>query len=182
MTTNDQRAARARTEANRFSRTNRPINPDAEVLGIAGERAFAILMGIPSFTPATKAPTRGYQFRDPEFGWKVKVTTSRTPGTLFVKAGKVEADVYILAGCDGDPVTENVYFVGWANCDMVKAAPIITPSRKGNYLQPAHAIKRADLWDMEFWCDLTRVPRTRLHQFPAKRQAPENDATPGKLF
>lgn len=138
--------AEKRHRQNVYSRTNTPLESEAERLGVAGELAFAELVGV-DHKVATSAPTRGYQFNlGPKT--KIKVTTSRTPGSLFVKEGKVNADVYVLAGVNGEPDKDNVYFVGWCPASTVRAAEVVTPTRKGGYVQPAHKVPKADLTNM----------------------------------
>ena len=161
---NPEELAKKRHERNAYSRTNRPISGEAEKLGIAGELAFANLIGI-DHTPASAAPTRGYQFNlGPNK--RIKVSTSRTPGNLFVKEGKVTADVYVLAGVSGDADMENVWFVGWAHSGQVHDAPTITPTHKGGYVQPAHAISRDNLMDMKYLLHALDINPEHLLRFP----------------
>lgn len=156
-----------RHSQNAYSRTNKPIESEAEALGIAGEMAFANLIGI-NHTPKSSSPTRGYQF-DLGNNKHIKITTSRTPGNLFVKEGKVLADVYVLAGCDGDPVMENIYFVGWTHKGEILKAPVITPSGRGNYIQPAHKIGRDGLMDMKYLMHALDLNPDHIHRFPLVR-------------
>lgn len=160
---NDE-VAKKRHERNQFSRTNKPIESDADKLGVAGEMAFAELIGI-DHTPTASAPTRGYQFNlGPKT--KIKVATSLTPGNLLVKEGKVTADVYVLAGCSGEPVKENVYFIGWAPASMVKAAEVRNMSKRSDYALPSHAIPRDKLVSMKGLLLGLNVPDSRVLSFP----------------
>lgn len=163
MVHNDELAQR-RSERNAFSRTNKSLTNDAEQIGIAGEQALANLLGI-EHTPASFAPTKGYQFNlGPNK--KIKILTSRTPGNLFVKEGKIHADVYVLAGITGDAVMENVYFVGWTHAGEVRKAPVTTPTRKGDYIQPAHTVHRDNLINMKgILAAFDRNP-DNVHRFP----------------
>lgn len=159
----DELAAR-RHKNNQFSRTNKPLTSDADQIGLAGELAFAELIGI-DHKPASAAPTRGYQFNlGPNK--KIKVLTSRTPGNLFVKEGKVLADVYVLAGVTGDPIAENVYFVGWMHASGVRDAPVRTPTHKADYIQPAHAVPRDDLLGMKYLMHGLDLNPDHLLRFP----------------
>ena len=154
-----------RHKTNQFSRTNRPLENEAERLGVAGELALANLLGLQDYKPASKAPTRGYQF-DLGPGKHIKIVTSRTPGNLFVKEGKVTADVYILAGVTGEPVMENVYFVGWTHKQRVMEAKTVTPTRKGDYVQPAHQVPRDDLMGMSGFLHALDIDPENLKRFP----------------
>lgn len=156
--------AQKRTSKNIYSRTNQPLENEAERLGVAGELAFAELIGI-EHRVSTTAPTRGYQFNlGPRT--RIKVTTSRTPGNLFVKEGKVTADVYVLAGVAGEPEKENVFFVGWCPASTVRAAEVVTPTRKGGYIQPAHKVPKSQLTDMRGLMHGLNLNAEHLLRFP----------------
>lgn len=135
-----EQEARERHFRNRYSRTNRPLDSESEALGVAGEIAFAErILGIENFQPASKAPTSGYQFTI-DGVWKIKIATSRRPGHLLVKKDKVSAMIYVLAGCRGRIIPENIYWVGWANESDVKRADVTIVKRGGNYVIPSHSI------------------------------------------
>lgn len=154
-----------RHKSNQFSRTNTPLTEEAEKIGLAGELALANLLGLNDHVPASQAPTRGYQF-DLGPGKKFKILTSRTPGNLFVKEGKVTADVYILAGITGEPVMENVYFVGWTHKKRVMSAETVTPTRKGEYVQPAHKVPRDELMGLSGFLHALDIDPENLKRFP----------------
>lgn len=143
----ERRIAQERHDRGRFSRTNTPHAPDADELGIAGETAFAWLLGYPDYRANSTRRTPGYQFIHQT--WKIKVQTSRTPLTLLVKEGAVNADIYVLAGVRGaEPTASNVYWMGWMHRPGVLAAPVEVKSRKAGYTLPTHGIAAANLLPM----------------------------------
>lgn len=185
-----KRAAGQRHERNRYSRTNRPHTADADEIGIAGEIAFATrVLGIEGYTPDTMRRTPGYQFHIVHGAGlesvTVKVTTSRTPGRLFVREGKVNADIYVLAGIDGDADPERVWWVGWATADQVRAADVVTPNRKGNYVTPAHAVNRGSLHAIASLCQRIGATGPDAQQFAEPATAdgdPDSPGVQGRLF
>lgn len=145
--------AAERHKRNAWSRTNKSLTSDADKIGLAGEIAFATrILGLDHYRPTASGPTNGYQFT---YGpWKIKVYTSTKPGHLFVKEGKVTADVYVLVGIRGDIKPENVYWCGWASSRDVKQAEVTTPNMKGNYVLPSHTLNRGDLSPLGGLCQI----------------------------
>jgi hypothetical protein len=167
MKMKSEEVARVRHDTNKFSSTNKPLDNEAEALGLAGELAMANLLRI-VHRPQSAAPTRGYQFNlGPNK--RIKVVTSKNPLSLLVKEGKVTADVYVLARCVGDPVAENVDFVGWASAKEVRSAPTLIPTSKGGYTQPAHKIPAADLGDMKYFMHGMGMNPDELNRFPLSK-------------
>lgn len=131
--------AEDRHRRNKYSRTNRPLDSEADRLGIAGEVALARLLGIPH-EPSAAGPTPGYQLVFNAL--RIKVLTSRTPGHLLVKHGKVAADLYVLCGCTGEPDPANIWFAGWCPASVVRVAEVKTMNRSADYTVPSHAVPR----------------------------------------
>lgn len=155
--TRDQvrQSAEQRHRSNAYSRTNTPLTKDADQIGMAGEIAFATrILGYEDYVPQTAHKSRGYQFVHDGF-WRIKVVTSRTPGHLFVKEGKVDAQLYVLAGINGDAAPENVWWCGFATEADVRLAVVTDPraGKPGAYAQRAHSIPRGELRDI---ADLVR--------------------------
>lgn len=134
--------AAQRKTANRWSDTNEGISRDADLLGVAGEVAFATCFGLPhDRIHAIGAKVN----RDGQFvvaGERVKVQTSYTPGHLLVQTTKVRAAIYVLARMDR--TTREATLIGWATKGEVLAAPVLDLS-KGAYKLPSYAIPAAKL-------------------------------------
>lgn len=130
-------AAEARRKPNQWSRTHRPIEADAEELGLTGEIEFARLIGRPGHKPRTARAGAAYQFEIA--GLKVKTTTSHRL-KLNVKADRrLEADLYVLMCVPkGD---RNAFLAGYATRDEVAAAPVNDQVQgRGGYITPFHSI------------------------------------------
>lgn len=186
--------AAERHKRNAYSRTNKSLTSDADKIGLAGEIAFATrILGLDHYRPTASGPTKGYQFT---YGpWKIKVYTSTKPGHLFVKEGKVTADIYVLVGVRGDAKPENVYWCGWASSSDVKQAEITTPNMKGNYVLPSHTLNRGDLAPLGSLCQIIGAKGTEargliagyLEQHPdttanTANAAHDESETQGDLF
>jgi hypothetical protein len=158
---------------NRGSRSNRPFDPKAEELGIAGELALAWLAGMEDHQPRRNRNPWTIEYG----GFKIKVVTSRNPRSLFIKPGRVDADIYILSGVGAkeEIVPENVWWCGWASSADVKAAPVVTPrhGHRDTYVQPVHQVSRADLRPMAELCTILGFDPDRLHRRTTKPASTE---------
>ena len=120
------------------ARTYRPLGPDHDDVGLAGERAFAERYGYLPDGNVWRHGDSGADFRT--LHGTVDVKTYRKPGHLLVESGKARADIYVLARYndrDGQAT-----LLGWAVKIEVEAAPV---SDIGGMGVQSHAIPVADL-------------------------------------
>ncbi len=89
-------ARRARIHASHTS--SRPLSPDYELVGVAGEVAFAQEFGLEVDATARPGGDGGVDFTLP-IG-TVDVKTYRLPYNLLREAGKPHADILVLAAFD----------------------------------------------------------------------------------
>lgn len=103
---------------------NRPLSSDYEEVGVVGEWAFAEFCGL---MPNTRGGKDGGKDFEIPVVFTVDVKTSKRGDVLLVEAGKVKADIYVLAhyaeGGDGCSL------VGWAFATQVKAIPAVDTGR-----------------------------------------------------
>jgi hypothetical protein len=133
----DELAAR-RARLHQGHASSRPLSEGHEHVGLAGERHFASLTGLPLDTTDRPAGDGGTDFILP---LGVDVKTARKPSNLIVVEGKVRADIYVLFAYRDD--LDATSPVGWAWGNDVRRAPIreFTPGIR------SHAIPAAELRD-----------------------------------
>lgn len=98
--------------------SNRPLSDNYEEVGLMGEWAFAEFSGIMPRLKPGRGGDGGYDFEVPVV-FTVDVKTARKADRLLVEAGKVKADIYVLAYYVGDG--GDVELVGWCWSTQVKA-------------------------------------------------------------
>lgn len=101
---------------------NRPLSDNYEEIGLLGEWEFGKLCGLMPKTVV--GGDGGVDFELPVV-LTVDVKTARNPKCLLVEAGKVKADIYVLAhyGEDG------VRLVGWTSAQVVRSKEPIDTGR-----------------------------------------------------
>jgi len=150
MTTLRQEAD-ARHRLHVGQRSSRPLSADYELVGIAGEEAFAALWGQPRNRERLPEGDGGIDFivwlfvpgpgGDRRFTLDVK--TARIPKHLFVEVGHVTCDLYVQASYDD--ATETATLIGWEwGRNVLKVAP----RPIGNNGVINHAIPARDLRPM----------------------------------
>lgn len=156
--------------------THRPLGPDHDGVGLAGERAFAERYG---YLPDGNAWRQGDGVADfRTLHGTVDVKTYRKPGHLLVETGKERADIYVLARYSD--ATAQATLLGWAVKIEVEAAPV---SDVGGMGVQSHAIPADDLHplaqlDAMFgaWCvgcgDRVIGPTTAPRKFLEARPKP----------
>lgn len=146
----------ARNAVFRGKARNRPLTEGYEEIGMLGEWEFGRWSGI---FPRTKpGGDGGYDFQVPVV-FTVDVKSSKRGDVLFVEAGKVKADIYVLAHVAygeevevdsrtvwADPRTK---LVGWCFASQVKAMPakdsgrgIINHTLSASELRPMEELRR----------------------------------------
>lgn len=114
---------------------NRPLSTDYEEVGVVGEWAFAEFCGL---MPNTKGGRDGGKDFEVPVVFTVDVKTSKKADVLLVEAGKVKADIYVLAHYTAADEEEPAHLVGWAFATQVKAvAPVDTGRGVVNHAIPA---------------------------------------------
>lgn len=123
--------------------SSRPLSPDYEFVGLAGEVAFGIEIGMmPNFDEKPDGDG-GIDFTVPLL-FTVDVRTARKAGYLIHEEGKpLRADIYVLAEFDDDAGRAKLVGWEWANA-LVKA-----PTRDFGYGIINHYIHRKKLRPME---------------------------------
>lgn len=115
---------------------NRPLSSNYEELGVMGEWAFAEFCGL---MPNTRGGGDGGKDFELPVVFTVDVKTSRKGDVLLVEAGKVKADIYVLAHCNDDTAPR---LVGWAFATQLKAIPAIDTGRGViNHALPASQLR-----------------------------------------
>jgi hypothetical protein len=135
-------AATARTQLHAGQASQRLWSQEADLVGLAGEAAFAADYGQALDLRRRRQGDRGIDFVVP-LAFTVDVKCFRNPTTLLHAQGKVVADIYVLAGyrehdCGAD-------LLGWEWGRNLAAAPLCDPGQRG---VPAHYIKAGRLRDM----------------------------------
>ena len=77
------------------AQSHRPLGKDHDAVGLAGEEAFAARYGYRVDHEYAQRGDGGADFAT--HAGSVDVKTYRKPGHLLVEAGKVHADIYVLA-------------------------------------------------------------------------------------
>lgn len=114
----------ARRELHLGSATSRVASADCDVVGVAGELAFAQFSGLAPDLSTRPAGDSGVDFSFTVNGrlLTVDVKTARKPTFLFVKEADIEraAAVLVLARLEGDTVE----FFGWEQRSTMAQAPV----------------------------------------------------------
>jgi hypothetical protein len=100
---------------------NRPLGKDYEEVGLLGEWEFACFCG--QMPKLMVGGDGGWDFEVPVV-FTVDVKTARRADRLLVEAGKVKADIYVLAhfqGEAGEGEASPVQLVGWTSAHVVKS-------------------------------------------------------------
>lgn len=126
----------------------RPLSKNSSWVGLKGQAEFADRYSLPIDTVLRPCGDRGIDFYTPIGTFDVK--TARKPGNLAVEVGKVNSDIYVLAGYSDNP--EEVWFVGW------EYASVLLECRQGcfpgynilNHLQPANNLRPMEELDELF--------------------------------
>lgn len=130
--------------------SHRPLSKDYDMVGIAGEQAFAEFMGVEWDTELRPQGTNNINFTIS--GKTVNVATARHPKYLLVEVGKAKADLYVLAMYrEGRPA----HLMGWATKADVLAAP---KKDIGGHGIVSHYIAFQDLEPMDTLRDLLKPP------------------------
>jgi len=101
--------AATRTEAHRHSTSTRPLSEGYDIVGAAGELAFAKEFGVKVDTMSRPEGDHGIDFQTP--AGTVDVKTYRKPHHLLREVGKPHADILVLAGFDD--ATGEAELIGW---------------------------------------------------------------------
>lgn len=118
--------------------TSRPLGPDYDRVGLAGEEAFAARYGYPVNLAEEPDGDGGADF----YVWcgTVDVKTYRIPNHLLVEAGKARATLYVLAGYSD--LTGTARLIGWAWRQDVETA---VPRDVGRMGVNSHALQAGQL-------------------------------------
>jgi len=117
--------AATRTEAHRHSTSTRPLSEGYDLVGAAGELAFAKEFGIEVDTMSRPEGDHGIDFQTP--AGTIDVKTYRKPNHLLREVDKPHADILVLAGFDDG--TGKAKLIGWEwDRELVKC-----PSRDFGY-------------------------------------------------
>ena len=136
------RHAKAREYIHKGKRSSRPLSPDYEKVGLAGEAAFAERFKVEVDLTIKPGGSKGINFVIN--GYKINVMTARKANYLLVEPGKVKADVYVLAAYND--LTKDAYLMGWATKEEIEAASI---SDIGGFGIKSHAIYHTRLSDID---------------------------------
>jgi hypothetical protein len=113
----DIAAQRARIHASHTS--SRPLSPDYELVGVAGEAAFAQEFGLKVDATARPEGDGGVDFTLP-IG-TVDVKTYRLPYHLLRETDKPHADILVLAAFDD--TTGEAHLIGWEWDSVMRQCP-----------------------------------------------------------
>ena len=102
--------AESRTALHTTHASRRPLSADYDLVGVAGERAFAKTFDLPLDGQMRPSGDGGVDFMLPN-GLTVDVKTFRRPLNLLREAGREEAEILVLAGYDDS--TGNAELIGW---------------------------------------------------------------------
>lgn len=130
--------AQARTELHALSSSTRPLSPDYDLVGVAGEMAFAGEFELAIDDSVRPAGDHGIDFQTP--AGTIDVKTYRKPHHLLREVGKPHADILVLAGFND--ATGEAELIGWEwDRELVKC-----PSREfgygiANHYKPADELR-----------------------------------------
>ena len=132
--------------------SHRPLGPEHDAVGLAGEEAFAARYGYRVDHEYAQRGDGGADFAT--YAGSVDVKTYRKPVHLLVEQGKVRADLYVLAAyreADG-----GADLLGWAARAEVAAAPVSDVGGFGvmSHALPALSLRPVATLDALFaaWC------------------------------
>ena len=124
--------------------SHRPLGPEHDAVGLAGEEAFASRYGYKVDHEYAQRGDGGADFAT--YYGTVDVKTYRKPAHLLVEKGKARADIYVLVRyveSDGPAVEVcATAILGWAYLAEVLAAPV---SDVGGFGVQSHALPLASL-------------------------------------
>lgn len=120
--------------------SSRPLSEGYERVGLLGEAEFALRYGLKFDREARPAGDKGVDFHVP-ISMTLDVKTARKPFNLIVEQGKVNAEIYVLAGIDD---RDRVTFYGWQYGSVVRKAPV----KDFGYGVMNHYIARENLREM----------------------------------
>jgi hypothetical protein len=107
-----------------------------DVIGMAGERAFAAWSGVPARNEDFPAGDPGWDFEVD--GWRIDIKTARKPLNILVNATKpVCSDIVVMYRYLDDKPAE---FVAWEfTGEIMKREPRVYPAKgqRLNYVMPA---------------------------------------------
>jgi hypothetical protein len=107
-----------RHESHKNHASSRPLSEDYELIGLLGEVEFAKKTGVMLDLERKLGGDAGIDFIVP-LAFSVDVKTARKPFHLIHEKGKKFADIYVLAGIDGDDVT----LIGWEFGKVLEKSP-----------------------------------------------------------
>ena len=99
-------------------KSSRPLSRDYELVGLAGEYAFAEAYGLSVDETERPGGDSGSDFV--VNGITIDIKTARKAYNLIVEEGKIKADIYVLAQYEGDT---DATLLGWATRRQVSMAP-----------------------------------------------------------
>jgi len=101
--------AEERTRTHISHTSTRPLSPDYDYVGVAGEVAFAEEFGLEVDTTSRPSGDGGIDFMTPV--GTIDVKTYRKPYHLLREVRKPHADILVLAGFDD--TSGEVHLIGW---------------------------------------------------------------------
>jgi hypothetical protein len=118
------------------------LGKDYEDVGLLGEWEFGCFSG---YMPKLKVGgDGGIDFEIPVV-FSVDVKTARNPARLLVEAGKVKADIYVLAHYEESEGEGHARLVGWTSAQVVKSyEPVDTGRGVINHAVPADRLRPMD--------------------------------------
>lgn len=137
-----QQVAIARNRVFVNMKRNRPLGKNYEEVGLLGEWEFGKFCGImPRTIPGGDG---GIDFELP-LVFTVDVKTARKPDRLLVEAGKVKADIYVLAHYVDNDEAGEVSLVGWIFAsELLKYQPFDSGRGIVNHVVPAEELRPMD--------------------------------------
>ncbi len=142
--THDLRAvAEARHNLHNGKASSRPLTSDYQLVGIAGEQALAEFCGGEVDVTSRPGGDGGIDCHI-ALWFSVDVKTSKKGLGLLVEAGKVRADIYVLAHYH--EASETATLLGWEWGKVIKQIP---PKDWGGHGIISHSIPRNELRPMD---------------------------------
>jgi hypothetical protein len=121
---------------------NRPWGKDYEDVGLLGEWEFGCFSG--QMPKLKVGGDGGVDFEIPVV-YTVDVKTARNPARLLVEAGKVKADIYVLAHFTEVEDEAQATLLGWTSAHVVKSyEPVDTGRGVINHAVPADKLRPMD--------------------------------------
>ena len=141
-----QLVAAQRTRIHLSHTSTRPLSPDYDYVGVAGEVAFAKEFGLEVDTTARPEGDGGVDFTLSN-GLTVDVKTYRKPYHLLREVGKHHAHILVLAGFNDS--TGEAYLIGWEwDSKMVRCPTrdfgygIVSHYKPAEELQSIHRLQK----------------------------------------